>query len=258
MGQNSKIKQWIIMLMVGAVTGLGAYWLIRKQRDKQTQRLHGIPGWWKVLAECHGEAKASMLLEAVEKRYLALLDMCTIPSNLALRRHLMQNILPGLALYQVLLVEYGGDREAALAEIDMVFRAWTVERFKGKAAAINAIPIPFWLFKIAAGMQMRSFPAEGWETTYIENSDTRLAFDMSRCFYLNTLTGLGAPELTAAFCKTDEVMAEAFPRTVRFERAHTLGRGDAVCDFQYCCQVKARNRSAAQKASPGKPNTQKP
>lgn len=234
MGQNSKVKQWIIMLMVGAVTGLGAYWRFRQQRDRQTQGLYGIPGWWKVLAERHGEAKAKMLLEAVEERFIALLDTCAIPPNRALRSHLLQNILPGLALYQVILVEYGGDREAALAEIDTVFRAWTVERFKGKTAAISAIPIPFWLFKIAAGMQMRSFPAEGWEITYIENSGTRLAFNMTRCFYLNTLTALGAPELTAAFCKTDEVMAEAFPVTVRFERDYTLGRGDPVCDFQYC------------------------
>ena len=57
---------------------------------------------------------------------------------------------------------------------------------------------------------------------------------MTRCFYLNTLTAYGAPELTASFCKSDEVMAELFPPSIRFVRPHTLGRGDALCDFQYC------------------------
>ena len=81
---------------------------------------------------------------------------------------------------------------------------------------------------------MKIYPSEGWETTYLERSDTRLAFNMTRCFYLDTLKALGAPELTASFCKTDDVMAEQFPSTVRFVRPHTLGRGDALCDFQYC------------------------
>lgn len=29
-------------------------------------------------------------------------------------------------------------------------------------------------------------------------------------------------------------MAECFPPAIRFERPHTLGRGDELCDFQYC------------------------
>ena len=57
---------------------------------------------------------------------------------------------------------------------------------------------------------------------------------MTRCFYLNTLTAYGTPELTASFCKSDEVMAELLPPSIRFVRPHTLGRGDALCDFQYC------------------------
>ena len=48
------------------------------------------------------------------------------------------------------------------------------------------------------------------------------------------LTDYGAPQLTASFCKMDDVMAELFPPEIRFVRAHTLGRGDDVCDFQYC------------------------
>ncbi|HEY6073367.1 MAG TPA: L-2-amino-thiazoline-4-carboxylic acid hydrolase, partial [Anaerolineales bacterium] len=81
---------------------------------------------------------------------------------------------------------------------------------------------------------MRSYPTEGWDFAYLENSEDRIAFTATRCFYLNTLTKYGAPELTASFCKTDDAMAEAFPPSIRFIRPHTLGRGDALCDFQYC------------------------
>ena len=61
-----------------------------------------------------------------------------------------------------------------------------------------------------------------------------IAFDITRCYYLNTLTALGAPELTASFCASADVMAEHFPPAIRFGRPRTLGSGDAVCDFQYC------------------------
>lgn len=105
-------------------------------------------------------------------------------------------------------------------------------------APLRILPAPFRLFKFAFAQMMKKFPSEGWEIVYIEDSNERVAFNMTRCFYLNTLTAQGAPELTASFCKSDEVMAELFPPSIRFVRLHTLGHGDAVCDFQYCRQEK--------------------
>ena len=104
-----------------------------------------------------------------------------------------------------------------------------MERVQARFGLILAWPIPFRLFKLAASLQMKAFPPDGWEITYLENSNSRLAFNMTRCFYQNTLTEFGVPELTAAFCKTDDIMAEMFPATMRFVREHTLGRGDALC-----------------------------
>jgi hypothetical protein len=96
------------------------------------------------------------------------------------------------------------------------------------------LPAPFRLFKLAFAQMMKKFPVEGWDFTYIENNDDKIAFNGTRCFYLNTLSAYGAPELTASFCKSDDVMAELFPPEIRFIRPHTLGRGDELCDFQYC------------------------
>ena len=101
-------------------------------------------------------------------------------------------------------------------------------------APLQVLPNPFRLFRLIFPQVMKQFPPEGWDTTYIEISPDRIAFNMTRCFYLNTLTAHGAPELTASFCRSDDVMAELFPPSIRFIRPHTLGRGDAVCDFQYC------------------------
>lgn len=227
---NRKNKQWIAFLLIGVMAGAGVYWFRRRQAAKRLD----IPAWPRVLAKRHSFAQANRSMDATRRVYADLLADYPLPKNPALRWHFIRQILPGLALYRVLLSEHRGDKQAALAEIDELFRAWTEERNRVILAPMRVLPVSFGWFKWAAGLQMKLFPAEGWDFQPVENSDTRLAFNITRCFYLNTLTALGAPELTAAFCKTDDVMAERFPPSVQFVRPHTLGRGDALCDFQYC------------------------
>ena len=101
-------------------------------------------------------------------------------------------------------------------------------------AALKYLPEPFGLLRPAARAAMKyGFPAAGWETEWIEDSDQRIAFNIHRCFYLNTLTTYGAPELTRFFCQMDDVVYEALPPSIRWERTGTLARGYAVCDFCY-------------------------
>lgn len=217
--------------LLGAATALGITWIIRQRR----QEISGLRAWRSTLVEQHGEQKARQLAEAIQQRYVVLCAGRTMPENPTLRQNLKESILPGLALYQVLLQEHGGDRQAALAEVDAAFRAQWLARGRLMAAPLKILPDPFQVFKQALKLQLKLFfPAEGWKSEFIEDSADRLAFRTIHCFCLDTLTADGAPELTASFCKTDDVMAEYFPPSIRFVRPHTLGRGDAMCDFQYC------------------------
>jgi len=197
----------------------------------------GLSAWQTVLAQNHGETQARRLAEQIRQRYIALLTEHPLPENPVLRKHATENILPGLALYQILLQEHHDDRQAALAEVDAALRIWTLAKSRLLLAPLKLLPAPFRVFKLIFPQMMKRFPIEGWDFTYIENSNEKVAFNGTRCFYLKTLNTYGAPELTASFCKTDEVMAELFPPEVQFIRPHTLGRGDEICDFQYC-QVK--------------------
>jgi len=242
--KNRESRKWIAIFLLGAAAGFYAARFLRSRRQRMEGLLQpaGLPAknvllfavCQRMLAELRGPAQAKILLVAVQRKYADLCLERPIPTHRAMRMHLYENILPGLALYLVLVVENKGNQQAALAEVDEIFRAWTIEKVSKRFGAILALPIPFWLFKRVADLQMKIYPPEGWETTYIEKSDARLAFNMTRCFYLDTLKAQGAPEFTASFCKTDEVMAERFPDTVRFVRPHTLGWGDPLCDFQYC------------------------
>lgn len=218
----------IVVLAAGSALGLA--WLA----GERIREVSALYFWWKRYVRRWGEIEAGCLEAAFQEELRLLVSECPPPKNAALRRHLVENILPGLAMYRILLREYKGDRQAALREVDVVLRSRTLASNRIKLAPLLLVPIPFWLFRLAFRVQMKAFPVEGWDFQYIEDSPNRVAFNATRCFYLNTLTALGAPELTASFCKTDDVMAELFPPSVRFIRPHTMGRGDPLCDFQYC------------------------
>ena len=221
-------KTAVFILSVASV--FWAAWLIRQRRADTA----GLSDWQRTLSRRYGAEKARQLTAAVSRQHASLVDETPLPENEALRWHLKEKILPGLALYRALLQEHAGDQSAALASVDEAFRAKTLAKSRLLFAPMKVLPNPFRLFKLVFPQVMKKFPPEGWDITYLEDSADRIAFNMTRCFYLNTLTALGAPELTASFCKSDDVMAECFPPAIRFVRPHTLGRGDDMCDFQYC------------------------
>ncbi|MDD5368764.1 MAG: L-2-amino-thiazoline-4-carboxylic acid hydrolase [Anaerolineaceae bacterium] len=222
----------LAVFILGLSSGLGLTWLLR-QRSKEIASLRS--DWRQVLIRRHGGKKAQLLATAVGKQHAALVAETCMPENKALRWHLKEIILPGLALYRVLLQTHDGNQQAALIEVDEAFRAQTLAKWRSLLAPMKVLPAPFRLLKLVFPKIMKQFPAEGWDITYSENSDEKIIFNITRCFYLNTLTTYGAPELTASFCKCDDVMAECFPPAIRFIRPHTLGRGNELCDFQYVC-----------------------
>jgi L-2-amino-thiazoline-4-carboxylic acid hydrolase len=69
----------------------------------------------------------------------------------------------------------------------------------------------------------RDFSPPAFGVRWIEDSGLRVQFDMTRCYYLGTLTTLGIPELTGLYCHGDEVMYGGLNH-LRFVRAGTLAQ----------------------------------
>ncbi len=205
-------------------------------------------GWWvsrprsmpdlystqRNLAKLHGEVRAGFLAGKMQERYDQQMAKRPRFSHPALRFHLESNILPGLAIYQVLCDELG-DRVAAQAETEQILAANFAPQRKPLWQFVGRFPEPFRLVRSSLRWIMRfGFPSEGWETQWVEDNPQRIGFDISRCFYLDVLTALGAPELTRTFCILDDYDARQMPPAILFERSGTLGRGQPVCDFRYC------------------------
>lgn len=189
--------------------------------------------WQRVLAEKRGEVEAALLAARAQARYDELYARRPRFAHRALRSHLEQNILPGLALYQTLREE-DDDQEAILAEMETLFEA-AFARLRKLMPLLGRTLDPFAVFRKAAHWVLRfGFPPQGWEMEWVEDSDRCLAFNVRHCIYLDVLTAYGVPELTALYCKTDDWLSEALPSSITWERTKTLGRGDDRCDFRWC------------------------
>ncbi len=202
-----------------------------------TQRMakhHQVPNlktWQRALIEKHGEVQGAILAARAQARYEALYNERPHFTHPALRWHLEQNILPGLALYQVLSKE-NSDRDAVLSEtgslLAMGSRALT--KFVNM---YTYLPLPFAIMRKIFKASLLAFPQQGWDIEHIEASKTSFAFNIHRCFYLDILTAYGAPELTAMYCRLDDLLYADWAPAIRWERTKTLGRGDDCCDFRW-------------------------
>jgi len=204
-----------------------------------TQRMarhHWMPNlkvWQRALIEKHGEVQGAMLAAQAQARYEAFYNERPHFTHSALRWHLEQNILPGLALYQVLSKE-SNDRDAVLSETGSLLAMGSTSRALNNLVNMRKyLPLPFAIFRQILRVSLLAYPQQGWDIEQIEDSESSFAFNIHRCFYLDVLTFYGAPELTAMFCRLDDLAYAAMSPSIKWERTKTLGRGDDRCDFRW-------------------------
>jgi len=188
--------------------------------------------WRNELAKEVGPEHAAALIKTTQEQYDSLVSQIEPPQNKALRRHLHDVILPGLALYRA-LINAGHCRQEALDTELRLFQA-ILKRRRKMMKAMSRLPFAFSLFK---GVTMRSmknmFPPEGWDVTWPDEGPDCLAFDMSRCYYLMITEKFNARELMPVFCDCGDFMFEALAPKLIWQRTSTLGRGGQVCDFRF-------------------------
>jgi hypothetical protein len=205
------------------------------KNDDQIMRRREMPvqsGFRKGLIQQYGAVHGSYLAADVDARLEALLAYAPTQPNAALRMHVNQKILPGVALYRCLLAQgLPADEAVAAAEKLLAVQILTNMRLARLAAWL---PNSYAIFRFVSKQQLRQqFPPEGWQIQMRRDTPDCLEFDITRCIYLETITALGHPELVPAFCRLDSLLGEAMASYARFERSGTLGMGAACCDFSY-------------------------
>jgi L-2-amino-thiazoline-4-carboxylic acid hydrolase-like protein len=184
------------------------------------------------LTEELGKYRGREILARVQTRYSGLLGYSVRYPQRALRMHLETNILPGLALYQVLREE-GINQAPALEVVDRIIEI-RVEAIRKKLVWVGKFAFFYHLVRWSTRTVMRvGYPAAGWKVEWLEVGPKQVAFNIHRCFYREVLTSFGAAELTSSFCRGDDLLYKDASPHLRFERTRTIGRGDDCCDFRF-------------------------
>ncbi len=225
---NSYRDAALFGLTIGTAIGTG---IVLTQQMVGQHRMPNLKAWQKALIEKHGEIQGAFLAAQTQARYKALYDERPHFTHPALRWHLEQKILPGLALYQV-LSEQDSNHEAVLAEVSSLLEIG-LRAFARFVNLYTYLPLPFAFMRQMFKASLLAYPRQGWDIEQVENSRTSFAFNVHRCFYLDVFTAYGAPELTALYCQLDDLLYATWSPLIRWERKKTLGRGDDCCNFRY-------------------------
>lgn len=177
------------------------------------------------------------MVQSLQSRYTELYQKHGQVENPGLRRHLVNGILPGLALYQ-LIRESGKSQKDAIAEIDRIFMILFVKKQRSMQK-LGKLPFIYPFLRKYIKTAMRQYPAEGWTIEWMQNDPEAIRFNMRSCFYFNTLSALGAPELTASFCQVDDNLYSEMSPDIQWLRTRTIARGNDICDFCFANAKRA-------------------
>jgi hypothetical protein len=152
--------------------------------------------------------------------------------NRALAKHLEESILPGIALYQALLDD-PDTQQRSMDLVEVSFGEWAASRRKALEPLARR-PLFYWLMRFTTkAVTGREYPEEGWDIEWLEVSGEQIAYNINRCFYLDVLLEYDVPELTAQYCRVDDLIYEGLSPHARWDRKKALGRGDDCCDFRF-------------------------
>lgn len=177
------------------------------------------------------------MVSRVQERFLKLYHENELPENSQLQWHLREHILPGLAFYQLLRAD-GYSQTAALEKMDQMLECMVVSGQK-KMRRVGRIPFAYSLLRGIIKPVMRQYPYPGWTIEWIENSPHAIRFNITSCFYHHTFSKYGAPELTAPFCRTDDLVYDGMSAQFKWGRTETIGRGASHCNF---CFIKSSKK----------------
>ena len=145
------------------------------------------------------------------------------------RIHVESYIMPTIALYQEMAEELG--KEEALALLMDFAHSNALKNRRLFERMVNAPGGKGLFLRGFAALQPRAFgQSAGFSVRSSSHDGSHVHFDITGCPYQRVTAELGVPELCNLFCTNDDIIYGDLPG-IKFSRKGTLGRGDAVCDF---------------------------
>lgn len=184
----------------------------------------------KIVSEDVGKVKAAQIARSAQKRYEALRAENSSDSK-ELRSHSYKRIYPGIAVYEAMRAE----------DISQEKAAWYIREYFQRLAAKR---VPFFqraikTFGLArkfphlfmAGVKKSCQPNAGFVYELPESHDNEARINIVRCPYFEICKRYGCPEITSAYCDSDDAGYGNLHPNLIWGRTKTIGHGGDCCDF---------------------------
>ena len=164
--------------------------------------------------------KAAVKLDSIMKQYASL------PAGVQMHT---ERIFPAAAVYLTAKNVIGDEKAYRIIE-DSAIRG--CEGIAEKLRKLMKVPGMRSLFVAVWDPMTKKMFGErsGFQNRFYTKKKGEYRMDIVSCPYNRYFTELGCPELTKIFCENDERIYGNLPG-LKFERAGTLGKGAACCDF---------------------------
>ena len=184
----------------------------------------------KIVSEDVGKIKAAQIAQSAQNRYEALREENSSDSK-ELRSHSYKRIYPGIAVYEAMRAENISQEKAV----------WYIREYFQRLAAKR---VPFFqkvikTFGLArkfphlfvAGVKKSCQPNAGFVYELPESHDNEARLNIVRCPYFEICKRYGCPEITSAYCDSDDAgYGNLHPKLI-WGRTKTIGHGGDCCDF---------------------------
>ena len=184
----------------------------------------------KIVSEDVGKVKAAQIARSAQKRYEALRAENSSDSK-ELRSHSYKRIYPGIAVYEAMRAE----------DISQEKAAWYIREYFQRLAAKR---VPFFqraikTFGLArkfphlfmAGVKKSCQPNAGFVYELPESHYNEARINIVRCPYFEICKRYGCPEITSAYCDSDDAGYGNLHPNLIWGRTKTIGHGGDCCDF---------------------------
>ena len=140
------------------------------------------------------------------------------------------NLLTALAMVSV-LEENGRTRsEAEKLVADAMYRFIEPQVGSMRKLAGHGWFVRF--LKIAMPVKFRLTLGHGWRVSFPKAPGSRFSMTTHICIYQQIFAKYGMPEMTAVFCKVDDILYSDLPRA-EFSYTQQIGRGGKFCDYSF-------------------------
>ena len=140
------------------------------------------------------------------------------------------NLLTSIAMIMV-LEQNGRTREEAEKEVSEAM----YEYIKPQIVSMKKLAGHGWfvrLLKISMPLKFKKTLGYGWSVEFPKCPSDTFTMITHKCIYQQLFAKYGMPEMTARFCKVDDILYSGLPRA-EFIYTQQIGNGGDMCDYSY-------------------------